>query len=160
MLHFCQWLEENSFTLWLESNVVFSVVLELIHYAGFFLVVGTTAIVDLRVLELAGRKEPAADLAEELLPWMWAGFGMALVSGFLMFAADAVDFYRARWFRYKVIVVVVAIVMGALMSRKVRDSGEGASFSMPVKVAALVSLMVWIGAILVSVEVPAISGVG
>ena len=56
MLHFCKWLEQNPFILWLDSNVVLSLVLEILHYSGFFLLVGTTAIVDLRVMGLAGRK--------------------------------------------------------------------------------------------------------
>ena len=160
MLHFCKWLEQNSFILWLDSNVVLSLVLEILHYSGFFLLVGTTAIVDLRVMGLAGRKEQPSALAQQLRPWMWTGFAMALFSGFFMFSADAVDFYLADWFRYKVIVVLISIVAGALMFRKVRHSGENLSFPVAVKVGALVSLVLWIGAILVSVEVPAISGVG
>lgn len=160
MLHFCGWLEHNSFILWVDSNVVLSLVLEIIHYSGFFLLVGTTAIIDLRVMGLAGRKEQPAALSEQLVPWMWTGFCMAVFSGFFMFAADAVDFYRADWFRYKIIVVLLALIVGALMFRKVRGSGEASEFSVATKLAAFVSLVLWIGAILVSVEVPAISGVG
>jgi hypothetical protein len=160
MLHFCQWLEHNSFIVWLDSNVVLSLALEILHYSGFFLLVGTTAIVDLRVMGLAGRKEQPSGLAEQLLPWMWTGFCMAAFSGFFMFAADAADFYLADWFRYKIIVVLLALMIGVLMFRKVRGGGEAQSFSAAAKVAAFVSLVFWIGALLVSVEVPAISGVG
>lgn len=160
MLQFCKWLAQNSFIVWVDTNVVLSLVLEIVHYSGFFLLVGTTAIVNLRVLGLAGRNEPAAGLAEELRPWMWTGFCMALFSGFFMFAADAPDFYLATWFRYKIIVVLVSIVVGALMFRWVRGTGDAQGFSAAARFAALVSLVLWIGAILVSVEVPAISGVG
>jgi uncharacterized membrane protein SirB2 len=160
MLHLCRLLEQNSLILWLDSNVILSLVLEIMHYSGFFLLVGTTAIVDLRVMGLAGRKEPAPELAAQLYPWMWTGFCMALFSGFFMFSADAVDFYQADWFRYKVIVVILALIIGVLLFRKVRRSAEAQSFSGAVRLAALVSLVFWIGAILVSVEVPAISGVG
>jgi uncharacterized membrane protein SirB2 len=160
MLHFCQWLEHNSFILWLDSNVVLSLVLEIMHYSGFFLLVGSTAIVDLRVMGLAGRNEQPSGLAEQFRPWMWTGFCMALFSGFFMFSADAVDFYLADWFRYKIIVVLLALIFGALMFRKVRRSGEAQNFPAAVKLAAFVSLIFWIGSILVSVEVPAISGVG
>jgi uncharacterized membrane protein SirB2 len=160
MLHFCRWLEQSSVITWVDANVVLSLALEILHYSGFFLVVGTTVIVDLRVLGLAGRKEQPSGLADQLVPWMWTGFCMALFSGFFMFAGDAVDFYLADWFRYKIIVVVIAIIVGALMFRKVRRSGEAQGFPVSVKLAAFISLILWIGAILVSVEVPAISGVG
>ncbi len=160
MLHFCEWLEKNPWIIALDSNVALSLFFEIMHYSGFFLLVGSTAIVDLRVMGLAGRKEPASGLAEQLLPWMWTGFCMALFSGFFMFASDAADFYLADMFRYKVIVVLVALIVGVLMFRKVRAARDAGGFSTAAKVAALVSLVLWIGAILVSVEVPAISGVG
>jgi hypothetical protein len=160
MLHFCQWLEKNSWIIALDSNVPLSLFFEIMHYSGFFLLVGTTVIVDLRVMGLAGRKEQPSGLAEQLVPWMWTGFCMATFSGFFMFASDAADFYLADMFRYKIIVVLLALIIGVLMFRKVRGSGEAQSFSAGAKVAAFVSLVFWIGAILVSVEVPAISGVG
>jgi hypothetical protein len=160
MLHFCEWLEKNPWIIALDSNVALSLFFEIMHYSGFFLLVGSTAIVDLRVMGLAGRKEPASGLADQLRPWMWTGFCMALFSGFFMFSSDAADFYLADMFRYKVIVVIVALVVGVLMFRKVRTASDAEGFSTAAKIAALVSLVLWIGAILVSVEVPAISGVG
>ena len=160
MLHFCEWLEHNSWIIALDSNVPLSLFFEIMHYSGFFLLVGSTVIVDLRVMGLAGRREQASGLADQLHPWMWTGFCMALFSGFFMFASDAADFYLAAWFRYKVIVVLLALIFGVLIFRKVRGSGEAQSFSAAAKLAAFVSLVCWIGAILVSVEVPAISGVG
>ncbi len=160
MIHFCRWLEQNSFIMWIDTNVILSLALEIMHYSGFFLLVGTTAIVDLRVMGLAGRKEPAPELAAQLRPWMWIGFGMALFSGFFMFSSDAVDFYLADWFRYKLVVVLLSIVIGALMFRYVRRSSAEQTYSAAAKIAAFVSLIFWIGSILVSVEVPAISGVG
>jgi hypothetical protein len=160
MLHFCKWLEQNSFIMWLDSNVVLSLVLEILHYSGFFLIVGTTAIVDLRLLGLAGRKEEPAALAEQLLPWMWTGVVMAFVSGFFMFAADAADFYEAYTFRFKVLVVLVALAVGVFVYRKARDWGARPAIPAGAKLVALVSIVLWVGAILASVEVPAISGVG
>jgi hypothetical protein len=160
MLHLCKWLEQNSFIMWLDSNVVLSLVLEILHYSGFFLIVGTTAIVDLRLLGLAGRKEEPSSLAEQLLPWMWTGVVMAFVSGFFMFAADAADFYEAYTFRFKVLIVLVALAVGVIVYRKARDWGAQPSISIGAKFVAFVSLVLWVGAILASVEVPAISGVG
>ncbi len=160
MLHFCKWLQQNSFIVWLDSNVVLSLVLEILHYSGFFLIVGTTAIVDLRLLGIAGRKEEPSALAEQLRPWMWTGVVMAFVSGFFMFAADAVDFYGAYTFRFKVLIVLVALAVGVLVYRKAGNWGARPAIPAGARVVAFVSLVLWVGAILASVEVPAISGVG
>jgi hypothetical protein len=160
MLHFCQWLEKNSWIIALDSNVPLSLFFEIMHYSGFFLVVGTTVVMDLRVLGLAGVKESPSAIAEQLVPWMWTGLAMATVSGFFMFAADAADFYLAYTFRVKILIVVLAAILGALVQRRTSRSTEALSVSAGAKVVAFISLMLWIGAILASVEVPAISGVG
>ena len=160
MLHFCEWLEKNPWIVALNSSIMMSLVLEIAHYSGFFLLVGTTVFVDLRVMGLAGRRENAAQLAKQLAPWMWTGLGMAVVSGFFMFAADAPDFYLASVFRIKMLVVLLAVVFGAVVQRKVSQWDRMPSIPAGAKLVAFVSLVLWIGAILAAVEVPAISGVG
>jgi hypothetical protein len=160
MLHFCEWLEHNSWIIALDSNVPLSLFFEIMHYSGFFLVVGTTVVMDLRILGLAGRKKSPSAIAEELVPWMWTGLVMAFVSGFFMFSADAADFYLAGTFRIKILVVLLAAILGALVQRKASRWGELPSITGGAKLMAVLSLVLWIGAILASVEVPAISGVG
>jgi ABC-type uncharacterized transport system permease subunit len=91
---------------------------------------------------------------------MWTGLAMATISGFFMFSADAADFYLAGTFRIKILVVLVAAIFGAIVQRKASRWGELPSISAGAKLLAFISLVLWIGAILASVEVPAISGVG
>lgn len=160
MLHFCEWLEHNSWIIALDSNVALSLFFEIMHYSGFFLLVGTTVVMDLRVLGLAGRQESPSAIAEQLVPWMWTGLIMATISGFFMFSSDAADFYLAGTFRIKILVVLVAAMFGAVVQRKAVRWGELPSMSAGAKLVAFISLVLWIGAILASVEVPAISGVG
>ncbi len=45
MLHFCAWLQNNSLLVAINSSIVLSAMMEVAHYAGFFLLVGTIAIV-------------------------------------------------------------------------------------------------------------------
>lgn len=85
---------------------------------------------------------------------------MAFVSGFFMFSADAADFYLAGTFRIKILVVLLAAILGAMVQRKASRWGELPFISGGAKLMAFISLVLWIGAILASVEVPAISGVG
>ena len=160
MLHFCEWLEKNPWILALDSNVVISLVFEICHYSGFFLLVGTSVVLDLRLMGIAARREPVPQLARQLRPWMWTGLVMVLISGFFMFAADAVDFYGADTFRVKLLVVLVAVLLGVFVHSRAAASSDQPAVSIGAKVIALVSLVLWIGSILISVEVPAISGVG
>lgn len=161
MLHFCEWLEKNPWIMSLDSSVVISLIFEICHYSGFFLLVGTSVVLDLRLMGVAAQREPVPQLARQLRPWMWTGLVMVLVSGFFMFAGDAVDFYGAGTFRVKLLIVLVAVGFGIFVNSKAAASSEEPSISsIGAKVVAFLSLVLWIGSILISVEVPAISGVG
>jgi hypothetical protein len=81
-------------------------------------------------------------------------------SGFFMFAGDAVDFYGAITFRIKILVVLAALAFGLIVRRQIPRWSEFGSIPVRAKIVAFCSLVLWIGAILISVEVPAISGVG
>ena len=160
MLHFFAWLQNNSLLVAFNSSIVLSAMMEVAHYAGFFLLVGTIAIVDLRVLGVAGRGQNVGTLGAQLFPWMWVGLASAFLSGFVMFSGDAADFYLASVFRMKIAVVLLAVIFGIIVQWGARKWGQLPSVPVSAKILALVSLVLWIGAILVSVEVPAISGVG
>lgn len=160
LLHLGEWLEHNSWIVAINSSVVLSAILEVAHYGGFFLLVGSIAIVDLRILGLAARRQTAASLAEQLFPWMWTGLVSAFLSGFIMFAGDATDFSRATVFRLKILVVLLALVMAVVVQRSVPRWDRAPSMPVGARVVAFVSLALWIGAILAAVEVPAISGIG
>ena len=160
LLHLCAWLQNNSLIVAINNSVVLSAMTEIAHYAGFFLLVGTIAIVDLRVLGLAARRQSVTSVGEQLFPWMWVGLAFAFVSGFIMFSGDAADFFMASVFRVKIAVILVAVIFGIMVQWNVPKWGRLSSIPPSAKLLAFVSLALWIGAILTSVEVPAISGVG
>ncbi|MGH9715462.1 MAG: DUF6644 family protein [Candidatus Acidiferrales bacterium] len=160
MLHVCEVLQQNSWIIAMNSSEVISSFFEICHYGGFFLVIGSIALVDLRVLGIAGRRQTATAMAEELFPWMWTGLVFVFVSGFFLFAGDATDFYGASVFRLKMLVLLVAIVVGIIVQWQVPRWDRRPSISLGAKSIALVSLLLWIATILTAVEVSAINGVG
>src|SRR5579863_1785438 len=110
MFRFCVWLEHVSWIAALNSAVVPSVLLELAHYFGFFLLVGTIATLDLRILGVAGRREDTGHLARQLFPLMWFGLALSVLSGFVMFAGQATTFFPNPVFRAKLLVILFAVV--------------------------------------------------
>ena len=160
LLHLCEWLEQVSWIVAINSSVVLATIVEFAHYTGFFLLVGSIAILDLRVLGLAARRQSAASLASQLFPWMCTGLVSAFLSGFIMFAGDATAFARAAIFGVKILVVLLAVVAGIIVQWNVPRWDRAPSMSIGAKLLAFISLALWIGAILAAVEVPAISGIG
>src|ERR1700739_3792145 len=74
-------------------------VIESLHFIGLALSVGTIAIVDLRLLGIAMRPHSSSDLAADLDIWSRIGLGLMLITGLLMFSADAVNYHHNPSFR-------------------------------------------------------------
>jgi len=160
MHQFCEALQHNSWIIALNSSIPITSFFEVCHYAGFFLLVGSIALVDLRVLGVAGRRQTATAMAEQLFPWMWTGLILAVISGFLMFAGDAIDFYGASLFRTKMLLLVIALAVGIVVQWQVPRWERRGTISLGAKAVALLSLLLWIATILSALEVAAINGVG
>lgn len=153
-LEHVSWVKTISETGWMYST--FSV----IHYFTIFVMVGTIVLVDLRVLGLAGRRQNLRVMAAQLFPWMWASFGLAVLSGFIEFSTGAGDFFPDKVFRTKMVVILLAVIFAAIVQRGIPKWGELPSVPWSGKALALVSLLLWLGAILAGVEIAAISGLG
>jgi hypothetical protein len=82
--------------------------IESIHVLAIVLVMGTVAIVDLRLLGLPNREKAVRRLTQEVLPFTWGFFILAVITGALMFCSSAAT-YAAAWpFQFKMILMVLA----------------------------------------------------
>jgi len=148
---------------WVEtlatSRPLFGLVL-VVHYSAVFLCVGTIVLLDLRILGVAGRHHALSALAEQLRRWTWIGFGSLVVSGFLLFTVEAGSYAAVAPFRLKVLVVVLAVMSALSIEWRVATWDRAPVMPVTARLAALISLVLWLGAILVSVEIPALTGLG
>jgi uncharacterized membrane protein len=160
LLHLCRWLQDNSFVVVINGTAWTAAALEIVHYFSMFILVGSTVIVDLRVLGLVARRQDATQLADRLFPWIWASLALNFLSGFLMFAGSATAYYHNDVFYDKVAVVLIAVVTSIIVQQKVRIWNHSPAMPAWAKLMALISIGLWIGAIIAGVEVPALTGVG
>ena len=151
--HF-SWVQYISMTSWLYSSVA------VVHYFTLLVMVGTAVFVDLRVLGIAATGKPIAQVGEQIYPWMWGAFWLAVFSGFLMFTTDAGDYLPDTVFRVKMTVILLAVIFSILVQRSIPRWAELPSTPPGAKVLASISLLLWIGSILAGVEIAAISGLG
>ncbi len=128
----------------LNSSPLIFPVLECFHIAGFIIAIGTTALVDFRLLNWGMRHETPAQISKATAPWMLGGLLTAIFSGLGLYSSDP-DMYYLNWsFLIKMACLVAAIVFNYTIHRKVvqADVGPGAA-----KVVALLSLALWIAII-------------
>jgi hypothetical protein len=155
MLRFCEWLEQIPWIVTITNSAVLISLVWLVHYFGFFLLVGTTAVVDLRILGAAARNQKLAPLAGQLFPFAWTGLGLVIASGFIMFAGQATTFYPTAVFRIKMGMVLLALVFGVIVQWKSPVWDRAPSVPAAAKWLAFASLALWIGSILAGLEVAA-----
>lgn len=160
MTAFLNWLQHNALITTFSGTGWMYAIAEVTHYFSLFVLVGTVVLVDLRVLGVAARRQTITELAEQLFPWTWTALALALISGLMMFATDATDFYPDIVFRIKMTVMILAIIFAVIVQRGVPRWDQSPSVPTAAKLVALTSLILWIGTILAGVEIAAYSGLG
>lgn len=131
-------------SLWLYPIV------EIVHIAGFALLVGAVAAFDLRLLGFA-RSTSIRALERSLLPWAWLALLLIVPSGVAMFSTHAVDFAGNPAFRVKLLLLLAAgmnaLLFHASVFRSVSAWDQHVPTPRAAKTSALVSLAIWIGVI-------------
>ena len=147
---FCHWLEHSAVaTAIAESDWLFPAI-ESVHVIALTTVVGSIALVDLRLLSLSARRIPVSRFIDAILPLTWAAFVVAVISGALLFATDATGYLENQPFRYKMLLIACAganmLVFHFVTGRRLREwSTEhtpGAA-----KFAGALSLVLWTGTV-------------
>ncbi len=142
------WLESSGLSTWVregETIWAFPAVLTL-HTFGMGLLVGSSAVISLRLLGI-GRQVAIAPL-ETLYSVMWSGFWLNLVTGSMLFAADATKRGTDPLFMVKLVFVAIGVWTIVLIRRHVFESpGGGVAAGGNEKMLAALSLAAWILAV-------------
>src|SRR4030081_680805 len=85
------WLQTTTVATAISENEIIFPWIECVHVLAIVLVVGTISIVDLRLLGIASPERAVRRLMRDVIPYTWGAFAAAAITGFLMFASDAVN---------------------------------------------------------------------
>ena len=118
-------------------------VIESIHLVGVTLLLGTIAIVDLRLLGLGLRHLKVSTVAQVMAPWTSAGMVTVGITGPMLFAWDSSRYLKNPAFLVKMVLLAVALGLHFTIHRQVvRDDARSG------KLAAMVSLVLWSSVVL------------
>jgi hypothetical protein len=149
MLAFCAWLENSQFGTAIHESLWLFPMIETAHLFGIVLLVGATSALDLRLMGLSMKEEPASRIAGRLLPWAWTGLTIQLVTGFCLFASEATRCWDNRAFRIKMVMLVLAglnaLIFHQTVYRRVASWDEAAVTPVGAKFAGCCSILLWFG---------------
>ncbi len=147
-MDFLLFLETTSIGTWVRESpslLAWPTVL-FCHSIGLATLVGVNAAVDLRVLGFAS-SIPLKPLGK-MVPLMWAGFGLNLISGLMLVLASATTLMLNPTFYVKMVFVIIAVVTLRLLDKRVfTDDVDDQNLTTQSKVLAGVSLFCWMGAL-------------
>jgi hypothetical protein len=150
--HLCQLLNDSSFgTLVRESDYAYNII-ESVHVLSITLVVGTIAILDLRMLGAILRPIAVTRIARAVFPLTWSGFAVSFLSGFLLFWAESAKMYTNPSFRIKLILLALVglnpLIFHTTVYRRVHEWESQHVTPWRARAAAIVSLTLWGGIII------------
>ena len=118
------------------------------HVLSLALSVGLILILDLRLLGLAFSSQPVSRVMQQVMPWALPGFAVMLISGLLLFAAQAESVYANGYFRVKFLSLILlggnALVFQNIYYPGLADWDESKTVPAGARVVAAISLMFWV----------------
>jgi hypothetical protein len=144
-----QALENTSVATAIREGSVLFPWIECVHVLALTLVIGSIAVVDLRLIGVTSRDRGVSYVTATVLPITWTAFVCAFLTGVLMFSSNASTYGSNIYFRIKMALIVLAgINMGVYhlaVNRGVEGWGTAATTPTRARVAGAVSLCLWLG---------------
>ena len=147
-----EWLAATRWSVALHESIFVWPLLESLHVLCLTLFVGTTAMLDLRLLGAAMTHIPASAFTQRLLPWTRGAFVIMVVTGVVLFTATPVTYYNDLSFRIKLALMAAAglnvWLFHARTRRRIANWDATVVPPAAARVAALVSLAAWSGVVI------------
>lgn len=144
------WLESTGVAVIVRESLWVYPAVETMHIIGFVILVGASAMFDLRLLDRS-RELPVSDMARHLLTWSRASLLLVVPSGFLLFMSNATALSTNPAFRLKLVLLAAAVVNALLFHRwpfrTVTKWNQEAPTPAAAKISAACSLALWAGVI-------------
>jgi hypothetical protein len=147
MDNFFEWLSNTALATAVRENAMLFPWIESLHVLALTVVVGSIAIVDLRLLGLASRTRPVTRLMKDVLPVTWIAFVGALLTGSILFSSQAPTYVGNVFFQVKMLLLVLVginvLVFHTMTVRSVAQWDDAAGVPTAARVAGAASLVLW-----------------
>lgn len=142
---FCDWLSNTPVSLKIQTILWIIPAVQTLHILTVSLVFSSMAMLDLRLMGLAARRQPITQMVEEFVPWVWRGIYVLAATGAILTIGEPERELLNPVFRAKMAMLATVIVITLIVQRASRkgeaywDARKGVA-----RLAGLVSLLLWI----------------
>jgi hypothetical protein len=143
-----QQLEASSLGSYIAASDWAFPTFETLHVIAITTVFGTIAIMDLRLVGVSSKNRAITEVSDDTIKFTWAAFGLAVVTGLLLFVSKANSYMHNPWFYAKMITMALAganmFAFNMLTFKGVAAWNTGPNIPTAAKLAGGMSLTFWV----------------
>lgn len=122
--------------------------IECVHVLALTLVIGSIAIVDLRLIGLSSRDRSVVQTTSLALPVTWSAFVVAAITGGLLFSSNATGYAHNAYFQAKLVLIALAgtnmVAYHVLLGKDAAEWRTPAVTPRRARIAGALSLGLWV----------------
>src|SRR3984885_1398793 len=145
------WLHDTAFGTVVRESTWAEPIIETIHVLTLTVFLGFVVLLDLRLLDVALQRTRVSVIFRQLNPWLFASFGIMVVTGISLFAGDPILFYGTVFFKLKMLMLLAAalnvVVFSFTVGRTMMQWDVLPATPRGAKITGIVSLVLWIAVV-------------
>ncbi|SRR5579871_2784334 len=145
LLPFFQWCYSTPVGEGIRNSSWLFPVFEAFHLLGLGITAGSVLVVDLRLLGLGLRKQPAAQLAADVQPWLMGAVVVMFATGIPLFLSEAIKCFYSFAFWVKMTSLFLVLIFAFTVRRRVIWQDIASKQPTLARITAAISLCLWFG---------------
>ena len=145
---FCDWLSNTSLSLTIQTVMWIIPAVQTVHILCVAVVMSSMAMLDLRLVGMAGKRQSVSQMVSRLVPWFWGALPVLLTTGVILIVGEPSRELLNPYFRAKMAMLATVIVITFIVERKnAKDPDYWESRGAAAALTGLASLLLWVGII-------------
>jgi hypothetical protein len=145
LLPFFQWCYQTPVGEGIRNSTWLFPVIEAFHLLGLGVTAGAVLIMDLRLLGVGLRKQPAAQIWANAQPWLLGSVAVMFVSGTPLFLSETLKCLYSFAFWVKMTSLLLVLLFTFTVVRRVMQMELTPERKLVARYTAVVSLVLWFG---------------
>lgn len=145
---FTQWLAATGPSLLVQDTAWVVPAVQTVHILAISVVLASMAMLDLRMMGLAGRRHSVDAMARRFIPALWLALAVLLASGVVLIVGEPERELMNPAFRWKMLLLVAAVIVTAIVQKMLnRAPGFWETSSQRrrlARIVAVLSLSLWL----------------
>ena len=142
LLPFFEWCEASRLGDTIRQSLWLFPVIEAVHLLALSVMGGALLLLDLRLIGVGLRTQPARELARDLRPWFVGALAVMLITGVALFTSEAIKCYYNTSFWVKITTLPFAILFTFTIRHRVAAQA-GTDVNTTTRLVAFTSIFLW-----------------